>query len=106
MVPSGAIVGDAPVPMPSAPAGGEWLVTAGPCPGYSAKRNVQRIVPVRACAVVGGVTAYSFPFMLGTYTVPPTPSATDDFSTGPVCAVQRTLPSREMADSKPLPPRA
>src|SRR6185503_20655307 len=103
MVPSGAMVGDAPVPIPSAPAGGEWLTTAGPWPGYSAKRNVQRIIPVRACGCVGGATAYNLPFMLGTYTVPPAPSATDDLSTGPVCAVQRTWPSGAIADSRPLP---
>ena len=66
MLPSGPTVGDAPLPIPSAPAGGEWLVTGLPVPGSSAKRKVQRIVPTRRAGSSGGATAYSLPFMLDT----------------------------------------
>src|SRR5919199_5290351 len=106
MLPSGPTIGDAPLPMPSAPAGGEWLVTGVPRPGYSAKRKVQRIDPTPGASAAGGATAYSLPFMLDTYTVPSWPSAGEAFRTGPVWADHLTSPFGAIADRRPWPPMA
>src|SRR5437016_14429848 len=97
------MVGEAPLPMPSAPAGGEWLTMGGRLPGNCAKRNTQWSVPTFCPGSRGGATAYSLPFMLGTYTVPSGARATDALSVGAVSAVHRRRPSGVIADSRPFP---
>src|ERR671936_3029527 len=101
MVPSGATVGEAPLPLPSAPGGGTAAVTAGARPGYASKSNVQRTEPSRPPGLAGGATAYSLPFMLDRYTVPSAPRAGAAFTDGPVGTVHLTAPSGARANSFP-----
>src|SRR5919198_808310 len=103
MVPSGPMVGEAPLPLPSAPGGGTDAVTAGAWPGYAPKSKVQRTEPSRPSGLAGGATAYSLPFMLARYTVPSAPRAGAAFTAGPVGTVHFTVPSGPMANSFPAP---
>src|SRR5919202_6933518 len=102
MVPSGPIVGEAPLPMPFAPGGGTGAVTSGVGPRCSPKSKVQRTVPASP-PPEGGATAYSLPSILDRYTVPSDPSAGAALSDGPVWADQRTAPLGVTAKSFPLP---
>src|SRR5919199_4677266 len=105
MVPSGATVGEAPLPIASAPGGGTLAVTNGVLPGCSPKSKVQRTVPSFSSALAGAATAYSLPFMLERYTVLPSgESAGAALSAGPVLAVHFTAPSAgARANSLPAP---
>src|SRR5947209_7986914 len=70
-MPSGATVGEAPLPMASAPDGGTAALTSGVRPGKSANANVHLTTAFRSPEREGAETAYSLPSMLETYTVLP-----------------------------------
>src|ERR687885_1768789 len=97
MVPSGPMVGDAPLPMPLAPlppppGPAPWLVTSGVGPRCSPKSKVHLTWP-------WGETAYILPSELGWYTVPSAPSAGADLMAGPTCARHLTEPSSAIANN-------